>query len=290
MNIKNYTLWTALVTPMTENGKVDYQSLQNLVRAQEKARNGLLVLGSTGEALNLDEDEKKQILEFVISLRPSSPIMVGVGGINLNNTLEWLKYCEELPVDAYLMVTPLYAKPGAHGQYHWFKALMDAVKRPCMLYNVPGRTGGALNKDALSRLNGHPQFWALKEASGSTAEFASYVQAAPSAQVFSGDDAMLPQYAPLGAKGLVSVASNVWPEQTHRYTELSLNYTLKNDKLWAEASNSLFVASNPVPVKCLMAEVGQISTPILRAPLTHEDMVRMDEVLKSHQNILNWKE
>ncbi|PIK15724.1 4-hydroxy-tetrahydrodipicolinate synthase [Halobacteriovorax sp. JY17] len=290
MNLNEYKLWTAVITPMKADGSVHYEDLTKVLRDQESAGNGILILGSTGESLNLDEDEKVKILEHTLSLGLTAPIMVGVGGINLNQTRSWVDYLETLDVHAYLLVTPLYAKPGKIGQYEWFKSLLESSSRPCMLYNVPGRTGVKMSFEAIEMLKDHPNFWAIKEASGSTEDFAKYVAAAPKALVYSGDDAMLPDYTPLGAKGLVSVASNVWAKKTHLYVTKALANELNADekKLWNECSNSLFMASNPIPVKRLMQIDGQISTNVLRAPLTHKE-IEDDSILRSsHSKINEW--
>jgi 4-hydroxy-tetrahydrodipicolinate synthase len=288
MQLNDYPLWTAVITPMDNDGNVHYDDLTRVLKAQDEAKNGLLILGSTGEALNLDMDESKKILDHSLSLGLNSPIMVGVGGINLGQTKEWIKYLETLKVDAYLLVTPLYAKPGKIGQYEWFKELMDLSTRPCMLYNVPSRTGISMNFEAVSMLKDHKNLWAIKEASGSAEDFAKYVAAAPSARVYSGDDALLSDFAPLGCKGLVSVASNVWPSQTHKYVEMALDNTLKEKAMWTECSNTLFLASNPIPVKALMAHDSQISTNVLREPLTHKDLESIDELASSHAKINEW--
>lgn len=290
MNLNDYKLWTAVITPMKEDGSVHYEDLTRVLKDQESAGNGILILGSTGESLNLDEDEKIKILDHTLSLGLTAPIMVGVGGINLNQTRKWIDYIEALDVQAYLLVTPLYAKPGTIGQYEWFKSLLDASTRPCMLYNVPGRTGGKMSFEAVAMLKDHPNFWAIKEASGSVEDFKKYVEAAPNALVYSGDDAMLPDYTPIGAKGLVSVAANVWPKKTHLYVEKALANQLSTDEknLWNECSNSLFMASNPIPVKRLMKIDGQISSDILRAPLTHKE-IKDDSILRSsHSKINEW--
>jgi len=282
-------LWTALITPMNNDGSVDYETLKKLVHEQESAKNGILVLGSTGEALNLNLDEKKAIYKYVKDLSPKVPIMAGVGGINLNETKKELTYLETLSYDCYLMVTPLYAKPGTQGQINWFTELMDTVSKPVMLYNVPGRTGVSLERNALEKLKDHPNFWAIKEASGSTSEFKEYVRTVSPAPVFSGDDGMLPDYANLGAKGLVSVASNAWPNQTHEYVNRTLEGTLSNADDWKQWSNSLFIASNPIPVKRMMFENGTLSSPICRAPLTHDEIKDATLLNKTNTNVINWK-
>lgn len=288
MNVKNYSLWTAIVTPLTHNFHVDYRALSSVVRDQEEAGNGLLVLGSTAEALNLPLEEKKKIVDHVIAMNPKTPIMVGVGGHQLEETLEWIKFLEQKNIHAYLFVTPIYAKPGPVGQFQWFKTLMDVVTKPVMLYNVPGRSAVAMSPEAVAKLSNHPNFWAIKEASGSVEKFKEFLKAANGKPVYCGDDALMPDFAMAGAAGLVSVASNAWPKETNLYVKKCLNKTFDDKQLWTEASNSLFIASNPVPVKRLMFENGKIQTPFMVSPLTHEDMVDASVVLNANEQVKNW--
>jgi 4-hydroxy-tetrahydrodipicolinate synthase len=276
---------------MNKDGSVDYDTFLKLLKAQESAQNGIVVLGSTGEALNLDESERRAIVELTFKHQWRVPIMVGVGGVNLHSTVEWVRWLEKFPAQALLLVTPLYAKPGAAGQTHWFESLMNATSKPCMLYNVPGRSAVALNHKSVRQLQAHKNCWSIKEASGSTAEFRQYVEDMKGKPVYSGDDALMPDFAPLKAKGLVSVASNVWPQETHRYVELCLNGQLKSNEaqLWRDCSNALFVASNPVPVKVLMSHLKHIATPVLRSPLDDRDIEdKMPAVLSAHERIGAW--
>ncbi len=288
MNYDEPFLWTALITPMNGDGSVDFGTLTKLIRKQENTGNGILILGSTGEALNLSNEEKKSIYKFAKDLSPKVPLMAGVGGINLEETKRELEYLESLNYDCYLMVTPLYAKPGTQGQIKWFNELMNSVSKPVMLYNVPGRTGVSLCKHALNKLKSHPNFWSVKEASGSTSEFKSYVDTVYPAPVFSGDDGMLPAYAKLGAKGLVSVASNAWPSKVKMFAEKTLNGKLTNPADWKSWADTLFIASNPIPVKMLMFEKGELSSPICRAPLTHEEIIDSSVLRITNKNVELW--
>lgn len=290
MNLNEYPLWTAVVTPMNEKNEVDYPALKNILNDQVSAKNGLLILGSTGEALNLSEKEKREVLEYAISLNLPSPIMVGVGGSDIEATKEWVKYLEGLNVHAYLMVVPLYSKPETKGQYYWFKELMDISTRPVMLYNVPGRTGKKLSFETVKMLKDHPMLWAIKEASGCASDFEMYTKSAPKAKVYSGDDALLPVFCKYGAAGLVSVASNVWPSQTHLYVKKCLDNSFNDENLWEECSNSLFKVSNPIPVKRLMADLKQIPHPNLKLPLSHEDLEDSSFLLESDKKINQWFE
>jgi 4-hydroxy-tetrahydrodipicolinate synthase len=283
-------LWTALITPLDSKGRVSKVDLRRLLLEQEQAGNGILILGSTGEALNLTDAEKRLIVEFTASMKLNVPVMAGVGGHNMESALNWMAFLETQRVDAYLMVTPIYAKPGPNGQYHWFKTLMDRSTRPVMLYNVPGRSACSLSLEAVERLNDHPAFWAIKEASGSPSQFRRYREAAGNGLVFSGDDAMMPDFAPLGAAGLVSVASNAWPRETRLYTRMALDFQLRqlDIGMWRTVSDSLFTASNPVPVKSLLASLGRIGSSVLKPPLHHSDMGSLQEITDASENVSTW--
>ena len=216
--------------------------------------------------------------------------MTGVPGFNLEETLEYLAYLETLTLDAYLMVTPLYAKPGERGQTQWFKTLLDKATKPCMLYNVPSRTGVKMNFNTVKSLANHKNFWAIKEASGSVADFKQYAEMNPQARMYSGDDGMVFDFAPHRCVGLVSVSSNVWPVETHFYVEETLKNNLSNSdiQLWKDACDTLFIAANPVPVKNLLFNQKKIKTKIMRAPLHHEDLIDNSPVIDADIKIKNW--
>lgn len=288
MKIDGYRLWTALVTPLTPGLKVDYPALKNLIREQVEAKNGILLLGSTGEALNLSLEDKQEIVDYAISLKPVSPLMVGVGGHDLAAQKSWLGWLEGKNIHAYLMVTPIYSKPNDEGQYRWFKELMDLVSKPVMLYNVPGRAAKDLSLNAVKRLASHKNFWAIKEASGSVKQFSEYLSATNNGKVFCGDDGLMNDFARAGSYGLVSVASNVWPKQTHLYVNQCLEDKLEAKTLWNEASNSLFCASNPIPAKALLASEGRINSNAMMPPLCADDMKNLSGVLGFNKKINNW--
>jgi len=283
-------VWTAMITPLTASGQPDLPSLEKLLREQEEAGNGVLILGSTGEALNLDLSERQLVVDFTTSLNLSVPVMAGVGGHHLPDITSWLDYLETKRIDAYLMVTPLYSKPGPEGQYRWFKTLMDMVSRPVMLYNIPGRTGTALHLEAVRRLRDHRNFWAIKEASGSVSDFREYSSASENALMYSGDDIMLPDFATHGAAGVVSVAGNVWPQATRLYSEMALDGSLSAEDIafWKKAAGSLFVASNPVPAKAVLAAEGRIRTAEVKMPLHRDDMNSLDEVREISDQVVAW--
>lgn len=291
MDLTQTQLWTAIVTPMKENGDLDLEDLASLIHKQDEAGNGVLILGSTGEGLALGLEDKKNVVDTASSLNVEIPIMVGVGGFNLREQIEWIEYCHEFDPDAFLLVTPLYAKPDMKGQVEWFKALMDSADMPCMLYNVPSRTGVWLHKEALRQLSDHPNLYAVKEAGGSIANFQEYRKVVPDVPMYSGDDGMTPYFAMNGCKGLVSVAANVWPEATHQYLDLCLEGKGKElVPVWKEPLDALFMASNPIPSKVLLNEKGWIKTSRLRPPLTDAEIESPERLLKADKTINEWYE
>lgn len=289
MDIGKYLVWTALVTPLNPDYSIDFKGIDRLLFEQKQSNLGLLILGSTGESLNLRLDDKKRIIEHILNKTLNLPIMVGVAGHDLFACLDWLSYLESLPIDAYLMITPIYARPGDDGQYQWFKALMDNVSRPVMIYNVPKRTGAELSLNAIEHLHEHRNYWSIKDASGSVDKFKLYLEASHHKPVFCGDDALFADFANAGSAGLISVASNVWPYEVARYAELCLAGTFQDQDLWSNAFRHLFTATNPISVKRLLFEEGRIAHKTLMPPLSERDFISCDELLAISQKIKDWR-
>ncbi|MEY8728938.1 4-hydroxy-tetrahydrodipicolinate synthase [Francisella philomiragia] len=283
-------LYTVLVTPMFEDGSIDWVSFENLLRIQEYQGCGILILGSTGEALALDFDEQCEVVRFVTNLNLNVPIMVGVGGFQLTKQLQWIEFCQTQRVDCFLVVTPLYAKPGSASQTSWFKTVLDRAERPCMLYNVPSRTGVNLAEEVLTSLKDHPNLWALKEASGDVRRCALYQELAPNLAIYSGEDGLLPELADVGAKGLVSVISNIWPEQTKEYVKQSLAHQIAiiDKVIWEVATRSCFSVTNPIPVKAWLAYSGVITTNTLRAPLLANELEDLSLLIGADSLVKDW--
>jgi len=287
--MQNTDLWTALVTPMKRGGSIDFEDLNFLVKKQEQAGNGILLIGSTGEGLALDSDEKLAIVRHVAKLKPEVPVMAGVGGYNLKNQINWIKTCNGFGIDSFLLVTPLYSKPGIKGQIEWFTLLMDVADKPCMLYNIPSRTGTNLHVDVLKNVKNHGRFWAVKEASGRIEDFEQFRSQCPDVPLYSGDDGLLPYFAVAGCHGLVSVSANVWPAATKLYTRLCLKKETDTIfPVWQQAVKAMFSAPNPVPAKVLLAHKKWIKTDVLRAPLTTKEVFNIEPLLHADSEILEW--
>lgn len=290
-NLSSYKLWTAIITPLKEDYSIDYDNFKSLIQEQVDAQNAILILGSTGEALNIDLETKKQIINFITELKIQVPIMCGVQGHDLNATLDWIDFLNSKKLDAYLCVTPLYSKPGLEGQKLWFKKCLDYANKPVMLYNVPGRTGVSLAVEAINHLLKHENFWALKEASGSTERFIEYKNSMKNKPIYCGDDALMPEFSKLGAFGLVSVASNIWPKETQRYVQNCLSETISQNNgvtIWKQSTESLFEVSNPIPAKVLLKSLGRLNSSKLLPPLTDKELEDTAKQEIAHEQIKTW--
>lgn len=284
----NQILYTACITTFDSTGeKIDYHSFEKLLKMQESVGNGILLLGSTGEGLSLTDKERKDIVNFVCKLSLNTQLIVGVPSHNLAVALEWLDFCNQLPIDGYLMTTPIYTKPGILGQTYWFEKLFASTKHPVMIYNNPGRAAAKFHTETLYNLKDHPQFLAIKDSSGIVDTVVEYKIAAPNIAIYCGDDYLMPAMAIEGASGLVSVASNAWPKAVRQYVISALNERKINDRIWWQACKALFCASNPIPIKALLKDVGIIEHDNVRLPLSLSDLPSREVLLSYHEALKN---
>lgn len=289
--ITKINLWTACVTPFNDDGsQIDYDSLNALIKRQEQAANGIIVLGSTGEAISLKDHERKEIVKFVCALELKVPLMVGVPSHNLYQALEWLDFCHDLPIDGYLMTTPIYTKPGIIGQTLWFETLLKAGQKPSMLYNIPSRAGVKLHAETVHNLQNNEYFVAIKDSSGHLENLVEYKTIAPQIHIFCGDDHMMPAMASEGASGLISVASNIWPDATKRYVQRCLAGNPMVSKEWWHAVQALFATSNPIPIKAILHEAGIIKHDTVRLPLCIKDLTprHKQNLIEIHKIMADW--
>jgi 4-hydroxy-tetrahydrodipicolinate synthase len=265
---------TALVTPFHQDGSIDEPALRNLVAWQvESGIDFLIPCGTTGETPTLSHDEWLRVIDITIEVVAGRvPV---VPGATSNSTQDAVAKAKDVAtragVDAILTATPYYNKPTQEGQYRHFKAIAEAVDKPIILYNVPGRTGANLEPATLGRLAEVPNIVGVKEASGNMAQIAEVCNTVPeSFLVFSGDDAVTLPVIALGGVGIVSVASNEIPREMAEMTRAALN----ND--WATARTihrkylplmqANFIESSPLPVKAVLAMMGRIEE-VYRLPL-----------------------
>lgn len=275
---------TALVTPFRD-GKVDYGTFASLVDRQVEAGVHFLVpLGTTGETPCLEESEKERILEITIEHRKNLPVVVGGGSNSLLHTTESIRLLEKYSPDAYLIVVPYYNKPTQKGLYEYFKAVAGCTDKAIVLYNVPGRTGLNMTAETTLRLAEIPNIVAVKEASGNYAQISEIIRNAPEGfNVLSGNDDETLSLMATGAKGIISVASNIVPDEMAALAEALLGGDMAEARRLHHRLSPLFrncfIESNPIPVKSAMALMGLIENE-LRLPLVPASE-RTEAVLKT---------
>lgn len=275
----------ALITPFKEDESVDYDALLRLVDYQlQNGTDYLVVLGTTAETPTLTEDEKKQIVELVVSrVNGQIPIILGEGGNNTRAIVEKLKKNDYVGIDGILSVVPYYNKPSQEGIYQHYKAIAEASSLPIISYNVPGRTGVNMTADTTLRIaDDFPNIVAVKEASGNMTQMDEIIKRKPeNFDVISGDDGVTFPLITLGAIGVISVIGNAFPKEFSRMTRLALegdyNSALTIHHSFNELFNLLFVDGNPAGVKCMLNMMGYIENK-LRLPLVPTRITTYEQI------------
>ena len=264
-------LGTALITPFCEDYSIDFAALQQLIEHQIAGNiDYLVILGTTSEVPTLSSEEQHQVIQFVIEkVAGRVPLVLGMGG---NDTAALVARIQTLtPIlqqhfAAILSVTPYYNRPPQEGLFQHFCAIAQASPIPVLLYNVPKRTGVNLLPETTRRIyDAHPdKIMGIKEACNSVEQFAETVKIANGDfAVISGDDDLAYEMMRVGGDGLISVASNAWPEAMHKIVH---EYNMQTQQQYAHLIHLLFVEGNPCGIKTVLTEMGMIKN-ILRLPL-----------------------
>lgn len=266
--------FTALITPFKDD-KVDFDALRKLVRFQLKSGvSGLVPCGSTGEAASLSEDEYLAVIKTVIEEAKNKVyILAGAGSNSTSHAVDLVKKVAALKPDAILSVAPYYNKPTQAGLAEHYKHIAEAAgKTPVVLYNIPGRTGINITPDTVVKIQkDNKNIAGIKEASGSLDQVTEIIgKADKNFKVISGDDSLTLPMMAVGATGVISVVSNIFPAQTAKMCKLALNGDFKgaakiHHKLF-NVTKALFGETNPIPVKYAASLMG-FCTPDLRLPL-----------------------
>lgn len=265
---------TAIVTPMHTDGSIDYEALGRFVEFQiGSGINGLVVMGTTGENATIEpEDQKKVIAYTVEKVAGRVPVIAGTGTNNTEHVLANTRNACQVGADAILVVTPYYNKATQNGLVTHFTAVADESTLPVILYNVPSRTGCNLLPKTVAKLSEHPNIAAIKEATGSLAQMIEIMHlCGDKIDVYSGEDGLTVPMMAMGAKGTISVLSNVAPRQSVAMTDACLrgDYAaaakMQCDLL--PLINALFSEVNPIPAKAATAAMG-FGADALRMPLT----------------------
>jgi len=265
---------TALVTPFKKDQSIDERSLRALVEWQITSGIGFLVpCGTTGETPTLSKEEWLRVIDITIEVVAGRvPIVAGATSNATADAVEKAREVAKRPgVDAILTASPYYNKPTQEGQYQHFKAIAEAVDKPLVLYNVPGRTGANIEPATLGRLAKISNIIAVKEASGNISQIAEVFHYVPDGfLVFSGDDAITLPVVSLGGVGIISVASNEIPREMSELTNAALEGNWEKarstHRKYLPLMQANFIESNPMPVKAVLAMMGRIEE-IYRLPM-----------------------
>ncbi len=281
----------ALVTPFNGDGSINFEKLGELIEFHiENKTDAVLILGTTGESSTMTHEEDDAVCEYAVKRAAGRiPIIAGSGSNCTQTMLEKSLAYEKLGADGLLIISPYYNKANDEGMYRHFKTVADAVNIPCILYNVPGRTGCSISENVIARLKDHPNIMGIKEASGNmsyTAKIAKYV--GPNFALYCGNDDIAVPTMALGGSGVISVSANIIPKQTH---DMIMDYLSGSTAKATEAQikyldfiNALFCEVNPVPVKEAMNMLG-MNVGGFRLPLCEMEESNRSKLKKTMENV-----
>lgn len=295
-------VFTAIVTPFDAAGNLDEEGLRRNIRHQiECGVDGIVALGTTGEAPTLSSKEQKQVIKIAVQeAKGKIAVIIGTGSYSTAQTIEYSRTAEEMGADAVLVVTPYYNKPTQEGLYRHFKALADSISIPIILYNVQGRTAVNIQTETVRRLLDIPRIVATKEASGNILQIADVIEMAaqhrPNFTILSGDDPLTFSLMALGGHGVISVASNLLPKEIKTLVDTlekrdlqaarDLHYKL------APLFKGIFIETNPMPIKAAMNLCGMPAGPC-RLPmcdLLPENLQKLRHIVHSYEGAIHQSE
>jgi 4-hydroxy-tetrahydrodipicolinate synthase len=258
-------VYTALVTPMADDGALDEKALRRLVDFQVEAGvAGLVPVGTTGESPTLDGEECKRVIRITVEqARGRVPVIAGAGSNCTAEAVEYARDAREVGADATLQVAPYYNKPTSNGFLGHFRAIADAVDLPMVIYNIAGRTGKNVDNPTMLELAKHRRIVAVKEASGDIAQMMDIIaKKPPTFSVLSGDDNLVFPLMALGGTGVISVASNIVPDRMVKLVKAALagewDAARKMHYELLPLFKAIFIETNPIPIKAALAMKGMI--------------------------------
>lgn len=266
---------TALVTPFDQRGEILWDELEKLVEMQiTGGADAIIACGTTGEAATMTSEEHLKTIAFIVEkAKGRVPIIAGTGSNDTRFSVDLSLEAKALGVDGLLLVTPYYNKTSQKGLIESFNYIADCVEMPCILYNVPSRTGCNILPATYEELSKNPYIVAAKEANGDTASIARTIAlCGDELAIYSGEDSQTLAIMALGGKGVISVFSNALPGEMHRLTDAMLRADLKTARelsnRYIDLMDGFFMDVNPIPIKEALWQMGVISTNFCRMPLT----------------------
>jgi len=280
--------FTALITPFKQDGQIDKEGLRQLVELQLKGGvDGLVPCGTTGESATLSHEEKHVVVKTVVDASNGKvPVLAGAGTNNTADTLKLAKEFADVGVDGLLLVVPYYNKPTQEGMFQHFKAVAQSVSLPVVLYNIPGRTASNLEVSTVQRLCEIMNIAGLKESSGNFSQIMRLVEmVGEKISIVSGDDPITLPIIALGGRGVISVASNLVPEEMSRLVDEALSGHFQEARQLhyqlLPLFDALFVETNPAPLKMAMSMLGlpagTVRLPLV--PVSQESTYKIKRVL-----------
>ena len=283
---------TALVTPFDQNGAIAWEELERLVELQIAGGiDAIVACGTTGEAATMTTEEHTQVIRFIIEkVKGRVPVIAGTGSNDTQFCVELSLEAKELGADGLLLVTPYYNKTSQKGLIESFNYVADSVKMPCILYNVPSRTGCNIQPATYRELSKNPYIVAVKEANGDISATArTAALCGDELTIYSGEDNQTLPIMALGGKGVISVFSNALPGKMHELAASMLRGDLetarKLDLEYLDLMDGFFMDVNPIPIKEALYQMGVLRTNYCRMPLTtmtEEGAAKLNALLKKH--------
>ncbi|MBO4852296.1 MAG: 4-hydroxy-tetrahydrodipicolinate synthase [Schwartzia sp.] len=280
----------AIVTPFTEDG-INFPEFGRLIDAQIAGHtDAIIVAGTTGEAATMSDAEHKEAIKFAVEYTKGRvPVIAGTGSNDTAYAIQLSQYAEQAGADGLLLVTPYYNKCTQKGLIEHFTKIADSVNVPCILYDVPSRTGVSIKVPTYAALSKHPNIVAVKEANGDLSSILRLRYAVgDELAVYSGNDDQIVPILSLGGMGVISVLSNVAPKETHEICQLYFDGKVKESAAlqiaFTDLADALFCETNPIPVKTAMRLMGYAAGP-LRLPLSEmepENLKKLETALKAH--------
>jgi len=278
-------LLTAMVTPFTAEGAVDYEQAKRLALALlDSGSDGAVVSGTTGETPTLSHEEKVRLFaEVKAAVGQRGVVVAGTGNYNTAESIELSREAERAGVDALLLTVPYYNKPPQEGLYRHFQAIAEATGLPCILYNIPGRTGVNMAADTTIRLSRVPNIVGVKEASGNLEQIAAIIDGADEGfRVWSGNDGDTLHILALGGYGVICVVSHLvglqMKEMITRFLAGDVEEAARiHLRLLPLMTSLMTLSSNPIPIKCALNQVG-FRVGGLRLPLCEPDQATLDKI------------
>ena len=284
----------AIATPFDENYKVDYDKFGELIDFQvENGSDAIIVCGTTGEASTLNHPEHINVIKYCVDrVNKRLPVIAGTGSNDTAYAVQLSQYAESVGADGLLLVTPYYNKCTQKGLVEHFTKIADSVNIPCILYNVPSRTGLSIKVSTYAELAKHPNIVAVKEANGDLSSILRLRHAVgDELTVYSGNDDQIVPILSIGGMGVISVLSNVAPKETHDICQLyfdgKVEEAAKLQIAYTDLIDALFCETNPIPAKTAMRLMGYAAGP-LRLPLCEmepENLKKLETAMKAHNLI-----